>query len=160
MIFFFFNGCAVKNPFLGRNCIFKDIFSLKWLCTNKVNGTHDNFFYLFVTHIILESIWSLIPNRIKSKHSNSWDLRDAHMVLILAIDQFEAITERTLSVFVIHGNFRISFLAILKQKCQCLLKKLNFFGYNYACINKKGHVPTTPHGCQILYYYPKLSHTL
>lgn len=78
------------------------------------------------------------------------------MVLILAIDQFEAITERTLSVFVIHGNFRISFLAILKQKCQCLLKKLNFFGYNYACINKKGHVPTTPHGCQILLLLPQV----
>ena len=33
--------------------------------------------------------------------------------------------------------------AILKQKCQCLLKKkLNFFGYNYVSMNKKGHVPT------------------
>lgn len=27
--FFFFNGCAVKNPFLGQNCIFKDIFFLE-----------------------------------------------------------------------------------------------------------------------------------
>lgn len=66
------------------------------------------------------------------------------MVLILALDQFQAITEKTLSVVMIHGNFRISLLAILKQKCQCLLrKKLNFLGYNYASINKKGHAPTT-----------------
>lgn len=66
------------------------------------------------------------------------------MVLILALDQFQTITEKTLSVFMIHGNFCISLLAILKQKCQCLLrKKLNFLGYNYASINKKGHVPTT-----------------
>lgn len=69
------------------------------------------------------------------------------MVLILAIDQFRAITERTLSVFMIHGNFRISFFSSnhsFKQKCQCLLKKkLNVFGYNYASINKEGHVPIT-----------------
>lgn len=40
--------------------------------------------------------------------------------------------------------FPFTLAVILKQKCQCLLmKKLNFFGYNYASINKKGHVPTT-----------------
>lgn len=41
--------------------------------------------------------------------------------------------------------FPFSLALILKQKSQCLLKKkLNFFGYNYASINKRGHVPTTP----------------
>lgn len=40
--------------------------------------------------------------------------------------------------------FPFALAVILKQKCQCLLKKkLNFFGYNYACITKKGHVPST-----------------
>lgn len=40
--------------------------------------------------------------------------------------------------------FPFAVAVILKQKCQCLLKKkLNFFGYNYASITKKGHVPTT-----------------
>lgn len=89
---------------------------------------------------------SLIPNRIRSKHSYSWDLGYPHMVLILAIGQFWAITERILSVLMIHGNFVFPFAlaVILKQKCQCLLKKkFNFFGYNYASITKKGHVPTT-----------------
>lgn len=47
--FFFFNGCAgLKDSFLGQNCIFKIFFFLKWICTNKINGTQDNSFSIYL----------------------------------------------------------------------------------------------------------------
>lgn len=39
---------------------------LKWIYTNKINGTQKSFFYLFVIHIILEAIEALFQTELEA----------------------------------------------------------------------------------------------
>ena len=85
----------------------------------------------------------------KGKHSNSWDLWYAHMVLILAIDQFWAITKRKLYVFMILGNFCISRYSSDGLRVSFLQWGQQTFTAGYPCPK-----PTAQTGCGTSAYLP------